>query len=70
MTAAEARAGLRAGTIAGPTERLAPDHVQANLIVVPRAYADELRDLCARNPVPSRPCRRRRIPSASAVRGS
>ena len=52
MTAAEARAALRAGTLAGPTERLAPDHVQANLIVVPRAYADDLRDLCARNPVP------------------
>jgi uncharacterized protein YcsI (UPF0317 family) len=52
MTAAEARAAVRAGTIAGPTERLAPDHVQANLIVVPSAYADELADLCARNPVP------------------
>jgi uncharacterized protein YcsI (UPF0317 family) len=52
MTAAEVRAAVRAGTIAGPTERLAPDHVQANLVVVPRAYADDLRDLCARNPVP------------------
>ncbi len=52
MTAAEARAALRAGTIAGSTERLAPDHVQANLVVVPRAYAGDLRDLCARNPVP------------------
>jgi uncharacterized protein YcsI (UPF0317 family) len=52
MTAAEVRAAIRAGTIAGPTERYAPEHVQANLIVVPRAYADELADLCARNPVP------------------
>jgi uncharacterized protein YcsI (UPF0317 family) len=52
MTAAEARAAVRDGTIAGPTERLAPDYVQANLVVVPRAYADELADLCARNPVP------------------
>jgi uncharacterized protein YcsI (UPF0317 family) len=52
MTAAEARAALRAGTIGGSTEQLAPDHVQANLIVVPSAYADDLRDLCARNPVP------------------
>ena len=34
------------------TARLAPDHVQANLVVVPRAYAAELADLCARNPVP------------------
>jgi uncharacterized protein YcsI (UPF0317 family) len=52
MTAAEVRAAVRAGTIAEPTERLAPDHVQANLVVVPREYADELADLCARNPVP------------------
>ncbi len=52
MTAAEVRAAVRDGTIASPTERLAPDHVQANLIVVPREYAAELADLCARNPVP------------------
>ena len=52
MTAADVRAAVRAGTIAGPTERLAPEHVQANFVVVPRAYADELADLCARNPVP------------------
>ncbi len=52
MTAAEVRAAIRAGTIAGSTERLAPEHVQANLVVVPRAYADDLADLCARNPVP------------------
>ena len=52
MTAVDARAAIRAGTIAGPTERLAADHVQANLVVVPSEYADELADLCARNPVP------------------
>jgi uncharacterized protein YcsI (UPF0317 family) len=34
------------------TARLAPDRVQANLVVVERAYAQELADLCARNPVP------------------
>jgi uncharacterized protein YcsI (UPF0317 family) len=34
------------------TARLAPDRVQANLVVVPSAYAAELADLCARNPVP------------------
>ena len=34
------------------TARLAPGHVQANLIAVPRDYAEELADLCARNPVP------------------
>jgi len=52
MTATEVRAAIRAGTLSGPTERLAPERVQANLVVVPRAYADELGDLCARNPVP------------------
>src|SRR4030088_73182 len=52
MTAAAVRAAVRAGTIAGPTERLAPEHVQANLVVVPAAYAADLADLCARNPVP------------------
>jgi uncharacterized protein YcsI (UPF0317 family) len=52
LTAGEVRAAIRDGTIDGPTERLAPEHVQANLVVVPSAYADELGDLCARNPVP------------------
>jgi uncharacterized protein YcsI (UPF0317 family) len=52
MSAAEIRAAIRAGVLTGPTERLAPDAVQANLIVVPRAYESELADLCARNPVP------------------
>jgi uncharacterized protein YcsI (UPF0317 family) len=52
VNAAGVRAAIREGTITGPTERLAPDHVQTNLVVVPREYADELADLCARNPVP------------------
>ena len=52
MTAAEVRAAIRRGEIAGATERYAPDAVQANLVVVPRAYASDLADLCARNPVP------------------
>ncbi len=34
------------------TARLAPERVQANLAVVPREWAGELADLCARNPVP------------------
>jgi uncharacterized protein YcsI (UPF0317 family) len=50
--AADVRAGVRSGAISGPTERFAPEHVQANLVVVPREYAGELGDLCARNPVP------------------
>lgn len=52
MSAAAVRAAIREGRSARPTERLAPDHVQANLVVVPRGYAGELADLCARNPVP------------------
>ncbi len=52
MTAADVRAAIRAHTFDGPTERAAPEYVQANLIVVPRAFADDLADLCARNPVP------------------
>ncbi len=35
VTAAEVRAAVRAGTLAGPTERLAAENVQANLVVVP-----------------------------------
>ncbi len=52
MTPAEVRAAIRTGAIHSTTDRLAPDYVQANLIVVPRAYAAELEDLCARNPTP------------------
>jgi uncharacterized protein YcsI (UPF0317 family) len=52
VSAVDVRAAVRKGTISGPTERLAPEHVQANLVVVPSAYADDLADLCARNPVP------------------
>ncbi len=65
MTAAEVRAAVRSGTITGPTERLAPEHVQANLVVVPREYADELADLCARNPVPC-PCSSGSSPARSS----
>jgi uncharacterized protein YcsI (UPF0317 family) len=52
VTATKARAAIRARTWTGPTERLAPEYVQANLAVVPRAFARDLADLCARNPVP------------------
>lgn len=34
------------------TSGLAGDYVQANLVVIPSAYADDFRILCARNPVP------------------
>ncbi len=51
LSAAEARAAIRSRQHAGPTASLAPDFVQADLIAVPAEYADELRALCARNPV-------------------
>ncbi len=52
MSPSAIRAAIRAGTIAGPTQRLASDRVQANLCVVPARWANEFADLCARNPVP------------------
>jgi uncharacterized protein YcsI (UPF0317 family) len=52
MTPRAVRAAIRAGTISGPTQRFAPDCVQANLCVVPAGWAQEFADLCARNPVP------------------
>ncbi len=47
-----ARRAIRTGSHAGPTAGLAPEFVQANLVVVPAREADDLRLLCARNPVP------------------
>ncbi len=51
LSAAEARAAIRSKKHTGATGLLAPDFVQADLIAVPAEYADELRALCARNPV-------------------
>ncbi len=50
--AAALRAALRDGSFAGSTSGVAADYVQANLVVVPLAYASDFADLCARNPVP------------------
>jgi uncharacterized protein YcsI (UPF0317 family) len=52
MTGRQARAAIRAQKWTRPTELLAPDYVQANLAIVPREFAADLADLCARNPVP------------------
>jgi len=52
VTSNEVRAAIRTRRISGPTQRVAPDVVQANLCVVPAAWAQEFADLCARNPVP------------------
>lgn len=51
MTGAEARARIRGKDHRGPTSALAPGYVQANLVALPAADAEEFRLLCARNPV-------------------
>ncbi|KAL2211133.1 DUF1445 domain-containing protein [Sarocladium strictum] len=51
-TGLEARLAARSGTHSKSTSGLAPTHLQANLIVLPSRYAQDFRDLCARNPVP------------------
>jgi len=52
VTGAQARWAIRKKQHTGPTSTLAPGFVQANLVVVPQADADDMRMLCARNPVP------------------
>lgn len=51
-TGEELRLACRSGTFSIPTAGQAPTYLQANLIVVPRRYADDFRLLCRRNPVP------------------
>jgi uncharacterized protein YcsI (UPF0317 family) len=51
-SAEEARQRIRAGLHRGVTSGLAAEFVQANLVIVPREYADDVRLLCRRNPVP------------------
>lgn len=51
-TGLKARLAARNGTYTKSTSGLAPSYLQANLIILPSKYADDFRDLCARNPVP------------------
>lgn len=51
LTPAEARAAFRAGRTM-PTAGIADGHTQANLIVLPREYADDMREFARRNPKP------------------
>ncbi|KAL9945000.1 hypothetical protein D7B24_000369 [Verticillium nonalfalfae] len=51
-TGIEARLAARNNQYTKSTSGLAPRHLQANLIILPSRYADDFRDLCARNPVP------------------
>ncbi|BGP19679.1 hypothetical protein JCM10213_002694 [Rhodosporidiobolus nylandii] len=53
LTPAQIRLACRNGTWTAPsTAGFAEGFVQANLIVLPSAYADDFRNLCLRNPVP------------------
>ncbi|KAI5815173.1 hypothetical protein BZA77DRAFT_86717 [Pyronema omphalodes] len=46
------RLAARTATHTSPTAGYAPGHIQANLLVLPSAYANDFRLLCLRNPVP------------------
>ena len=46
------RLSSRNQTLTTPTPGLAPQHLQANLIVLPSRFAADFRALCQRNPVP------------------
>jgi uncharacterized protein YcsI (UPF0317 family) len=46
------RQACRSGALAGPTSGLAPGHVQGNLVVLPRDWADEFLRFCQANPKP------------------
>lgn len=48
----EIRAGIREGRWTGQTAGLAAGYVQANLVILPQADAEEFREFCARNPKP------------------
>lgn len=46
------RQQIREGSLTGPTTGLAPDYVQANLMILPKTLADEFLLFCQRNPKP------------------
>jgi uncharacterized protein YcsI (UPF0317 family) len=48
----DVRAAIRSGGWTGPTAGLAPDHVQANLVVLPEVDAFDFLRFCLRNPKP------------------
>jgi len=51
-TGMQLRAMARAGTWTGPTAGVAPGHAQANLVILPRAFAFDFFLFCLRNPKP------------------
>jgi uncharacterized protein YcsI (UPF0317 family) len=52
MTAGEIRGRIREGEHARPTAGVARGHVQANLVILPSAYAFDFLKFCVRNPKP------------------
>ncbi|KAF8537887.1 hypothetical protein BDD12DRAFT_917891 [Trichophaea hybrida] len=48
--AASLRLSCRTSSHTTPTSGLCPGHIQANLLVLPRAYATDFKNLCLRNP--------------------
>ena len=48
----EVRLAIRRRRHTGHTAGLAPGHVQGNLCILPREYAQEFREFCERNPKP------------------
>jgi uncharacterized protein YcsI (UPF0317 family) len=46
------RLAARSGAFAGVTAGLAPGYVQGNVCILPRAFADDFRSYCERNPKP------------------
>lgn len=52
LRGADIRAQARSGLLAGPTCGLAPDYLQANLVVVPEDLAFDFLRFCQRNPKP------------------
>lgn len=51
-TGREARLAIRRGELRGDTSSLAPGYVQANLAIIPKAWAFDFLKFCQRNPKP------------------
>ena len=50
LASREARLAVRGGVHRGHTAGIAPGHVQANLVILPKADADDFMRFCQRNP--------------------
>jgi uncharacterized protein YcsI (UPF0317 family) len=51
-TGQDARRSIRAGRLRGDTSSIAPGYVQANLAIIPKAWAQDFLVYCQRNPKP------------------